>query len=127
MEEKICKHCGCVLTNEPEYKCYRNPNRTLAEKIMNEDIINSTDWEIGAEETIVNGMLKFHDQLSSQLEPPVKPEIAELHSIVSEEYIDNYIDMGHFREPEKARPYLLDGFTHGYNFLKKKIEKQFSV
>lgn len=73
MGEKICKHCGCVLTNEPEYKCYKNPDRTLAEKIIREDIINCTDWEIGAEETIANGMLKFHDQVSSQFEPPVKP------------------------------------------------------
>lgn len=79
MEEKICKHCECVLTNEPEYKCYKNPDRTLAEKIIREDIINCTDWEIGAEETIANGMLKFHDQVSSQLEPPVIKKNAEVY------------------------------------------------
>ena len=30
-----------------------------------------------------------------------------------EKYIDNYIDMGNFRHPTLARPYLIDGFQLG--------------
>lgn len=62
-----------------------------------------------------------------QMQAVVKHEIAELTDKENENYIDHYIDMGHFADPIKARPYLLDGFYHGYNYLKKKIEKQFSV
>lgn len=33
--------------------------------------------------------------------------------------IDRYIDMGHFRNPTEARPYLLDGYQQGYKKAKK--------
>ena len=36
-----------------------------------------------------------------------------------EKYIDDYIDMGLFARPEEARPYLIDGFLHGYEAASK--------
>jgi hypothetical protein len=38
-----------------------------------------------------------------------------------ETYIDEYIDMGGFTKPEQAKPYLMDGFEKGYNYLKEKL------
>lgn len=32
--------------------------------------------------------------------------------------IDDYIDMGHFGDPHKARPYLIDGALRGYEMAK---------
>ena len=40
------------------------------------------------------------------------------------EYVDDYIDMGCFRNPKEARPYLLDGFQLGYNKAKAEIEQE---
>ena len=41
-----------------------------------------------------------------------------------EKYIDDYIDMGCFKNPEVARPYLLDGFTLYLNRAKKTDSKK---
>jgi len=40
-----------------------------------------------------------------------------------EVYVDDYIDMGHFANPEVARPYLIDGMMHGISFMRKYFTK----
>lgn len=39
-----------------------------------------------------------------------------------EKYIDDYIDMGCFRNPKEAKPYLIDGFQLGF---KEALKKEF--
>ena len=41
---------------------------------------------------------------------------AKLPVIEVENYIDDYIDMGLFKKPEEGKPYLMDGFEHGYAY-----------
>jgi len=37
--------------------------------------------------------------------------------------IDEYIDMGHFRRPDEARPYLIDGARIGFGQRDEEIKK----
>lgn len=43
---------------------------------------------------------------------------------VARERIDNYVDMGHFRDPKEATPYLVDGFQLGYKHAEKEINQE---
>lgn len=58
---------------------------------------------------------------AGQVEPEVKVQIAKPTYKEIETYIDEYIDMGGFTKPEQAKPYLMDGFEKGYNYLKDKL------
>lgn len=42
-----------------------------------------------------------------------------------EAYIDDYIDMGLFRDPSIAKPYLMDGFQLGYKYRESEERKAF--
>ena len=50
-------------------------------------------------------------------------QLADVTDKEIEEYIDRYIDMGCFRNPEIARPYLLDGFQLGCKYMESKLSK----
>ena len=41
----------------------------------------------------------------------------------AEEYIDNYLDMGCFKDPDKWRPALIEGYEFGYKSHDEEIKK----
>lgn len=46
----------------------------------------------------------------------------ELRALAIKE-MDNYIDMGCFKFPDKARPYLIDGFELGYRAAERRDDE----
>ena len=56
-----------------------------------------------------------------QAQAKVKVQIAKPTYKEIETYVDKYINMGGFTKPEEAKPYLMDGFEKGYNYLKNKL------
>ena len=59
----------------------------------------------------------------SRVQPEVIVQLADVTDKEIEKYIDRYIDMGCFRNPEIARPYLLDGFQLGCKYMESKLSK----
>lgn len=41
---------------------------------------------------------------------------------IARERTASYVDMGHFRDPREATPYLIDGFQRGYRHAEKELK-----